>query len=81
MGKIMWNKIQYKSQHTFIVFTILLRHISVEQHALLLPESYHSFQSVFAFLFFFLIGHISAFGILVPRPGIEPAPPAVEAQS
>ena len=26
-------------------------------------------------------GHATACGILVPRPGIEPQPPAVEAQS
>ena len=31
--------------------------------------------------FFFLFGCITASGILVPQPGIEPMPPAVEAQS
>ena len=32
--------------------------------------------------FFFFFGHAAlAFGILVPRPGIEPVPPAVESQN
>ena len=39
-------------------------------------------QKIFYFLFIYLfwLRH-SACGILVPRPGIEPAPPAVEAQN
>ena len=33
-------------------------------------------------IFFFFFGHAAlAFGILVPRPGIEPVPPAVESQN
>ena len=38
-----------------------------------------SFPSLFFFVFFWL--HRVACGILVPQPGIKPAPPAVEAQS
>ena len=34
-----------------------------------------------ALIFFFFFFGRTACGILVPRPGIEPAPPAVEAQS
>ena len=33
------------------------------------------------FYFYFFWTHSMARGILVPLPGIEPAPPAVEAQS
>ena len=33
------------------------------------------------FFFFFFWPHHAACGILVPQPGIEPVPPAVEAQS
>ena len=38
---------------------------------------------VFFFFFFFLFFwlHHAAYGILVPHPGIEPVPPAVEARS
>ena len=32
-------------------------------------------------LFYFILVCAAACGILVPRPGIEPLPPAVEAQS
>ena len=35
----------------------------------------------FSFLFFFFWPSRTAHGILVPRPGIEPLPPAVEAPS
>ena len=34
--------------------------------------------SYFVFIFWL---HHAAFGILVPQPGIEPSPPALEAQS
>ena len=34
-----------------------------------------------AFFFFFFGSSYTACGILVPQPGIEPNPPAVEAQS
>ena len=37
------------------------------------------FATYFSFLFFW--PHCVVHGILVPRPGIEPMPPAVEAQS
>ena len=36
-------------------------------------------MGIFTFFFFFL--HRTACGILGPQPGIEPVPPAVEAQS
>ena len=39
----------------------------------------HFSDETFFFFFFWL--HCAAFGILVPQQGIEPAPPAVEAQS
>ena len=41
-----------------------------------------SFVSIcLLFFFFFFWRHHIACGILVPQPGIEPAPPALEAQS
>ena len=39
----------------------------------------HHFQGSEDLIFFFFGG--VAFGILIPRPGIKPMPPAVEARS
>lgn len=36
---------------------------------------------MFKFLFFKIFGHTVAYGVLVPRPGMELALPALEAQS
>ena len=42
----------------------------------------HNLQKLFVlFVFFTFMLHIAACGILVSQPGIEPAAPAVEAQS
>ena len=38
------------------------------------------FALLFSFLVFFWLRHVAC-GILVPQPGIEPVPPAAEAQS
>ena len=44
-----------------------------------------SYTYIYTFLFFkflfYFWSHCMAWGILVPRPGIEPMPPAVEVQS
>ena len=41
---------------------------------------FFNFKEVFLFLFIYLFGR-AACGILVPQPGMEPSPPAVEEQS
>ena len=42
--------------------------------------SFHFFFFFFKYFYLFRLHH-AACGILVPRPGIEPGPPAVEAQN
>ena len=51
------------------------------EHSLFLECAFPtSLPSYHLLVFFFFWPHRVAWGLLVPRPGIEPAPPAVEAQ-
>ena len=43
-------------------------------------DGFGSYFLFFSFFFFFWLCHVAC-GILVPQPGIEPMPPAVEEQS
>ena len=45
------------------------------------PQKAESIHKCGPFFFFFFRPFCTAHGILVPQPGIEPAPPAVEVQS
>ena len=48
--------------------------------SLMLNKGTEGHLSISLFFFFFW-PHCAAYGIIVPQPGIEPSPPAVEAQS
>ena len=48
---------------------------------ILILNSYVNTLNVHVTYLFIYLGHIEACGVLVPRPGIKPIPPAVEVWS
>ena len=70
---------KFITQLTQIIVSSLNSHYWLQ--ACLVCTNVHLDSSFFPSFFFFFLLHLEACGILVPWPGIEPVPPAVEAQS
>ena len=83
---LMCCRIRFSNIQLRIFASIFINDIGLQFSFLVLSFSVFFFKSLlnlfqycFCFMFWFLV--CEACGILAPKPGIEPAPPALEAQS